>query len=433
MARHLVREIYSELNHLVLFRSIAEDCLVRKASNLMKLYLDGNGGLDALYYEICHDLISIAWEEGLSGDLWKEYLLRLIILDENAFSLTCERSADGISRSLSEAALHDLNILKKWYLMDWGRLRKGTGSNTADFITDFQMDSGRTGREDGRYRAVRRAFTEDKPVEEILKVLQDYYQGTGCGEMGLYRAFRWEEGRGLVPVKHPDPVTFDDLIGYEKQKETLVDNTEAFINGAPANNLLLFGDRGTGKSSSVKALVNKYFARGLRLIELPKHQLVYFPDILAAIRSRGLRFIIFIDDLSFEDFETEYKYLKAVIEGSVEARPDNVLIYATSNRRHLIKESWKDREGDDVHVADSLQEKLSLVDRFGVTITFTSPDQEEYLEIVRGLARKHNIEMPEDELTEQALQWVMWHNGRSGRTAQQFINYLLGNSHRGRF
>jgi hypothetical protein len=208
----------------------------------------------------------------------------------------------------------------------------------------------------------------------------------------------------------------------------LIENTESFIKGKSSNNILLYGERGTGKSSSIKALLNKYSSQRLKLVEVAKYQLNYFPQILQDIRQRAQKFIIFIDDLSFESDETEYKYLKAFIEGGVEVKPENAVIYATSNRKHLIQEKWSDRVKDDeeIHANDSIEEKLSLSDRFGITITYTSPNQEQYLKIVEELAEKSNIKMPLKELHKKALLWEKWHNTRSGRTARQFINYLLG-------
>ena len=220
----------------------------------------------------------------------------------------------------------------------------------------------------------------------------------------------------------------DRLIGYENQKEKLIKNTEAFLKNKPANNVLLYGDSGTGKSSSIKALLNRYATEGLRLIELAKYQMKELPKILEVLKDRGLYFIIFMDDLSFEDFETDYKYMKAIIEGGVEVKPNNVLFYATSNRRHLIKEKWSDRdqESGEIHLSDAIQEKISLASRFGITISYESPQQKGYLRIVKELAKQNNITLPVEELKERAIQWEMWNNGRSGRTAQQFIDYLLG-------
>ena len=225
-----------------------------------------------------------------------------------------------------------------------------------------------------------------------------------------------------------DKVVLDDLIGYEIQKKKLVENTENFVQGRKANNALLFGDSGTGKSTSIKAIVNEYYDQGLRMIEIYKHQFKDISDVIAQIKNRNYKFIIYMDDLSFEEFEIEYKYLKAVIEGGLERKPDNVLIYATSNRRHLIRETFRDKadRDEELHTNDTVQEKLSLVARFGVTIYFGSPDKKEFRQIVRTLAQKNKIEMPEEDLLLEANKWELSHGGLSGRTAQQFIDYLMG-------
>ena len=231
----------------------------------------------------------------------------------------------------------------------------------------------------------------------------------------------------------PDPVRLSDFIGYEQQRNEIIDNTLRFLKGYPANNLLLYGDRGTGKSSTVKALLNEYHALGLRIIEVSKELMPDFNQILRIIRNRPQKFIIFIDDLSFSDDESTYTALKAVLEGSLESKPGNILVYATTNRRHLVRERFSDRAGlmsdqadDEIHAADTMEEKLSLADRFGMTITFTAPDQEEYLGIVEELAQKRGIRIEKDVLRKQAVQWEMLYNGRSPRTALQFINWLEG-------
>lgn len=231
-----------------------------------------------------------------------------------------------------------------------------------------------------------------------------------------------------MPITKIAHVHLDDLVGYEIPKKKLIENTEAFLAGKPANNCLLFGDAGTGKSSSIKAILNQYYDRGLRIIEVYKHQFQDLNDVIAQIKNRHYKFIIYMDDLSFEDFEIEYKYLKAVIEGGLERKPDNILIYATSNRRHLVRERFSDKEdrNDDLHTNDTVQEKLSLVSRFGVTIYFGSPEKKEFQEIVRTLAKRKGIQMDEKELLLKANAWELQHGGLSGRTAQQFIDYLLG-------
>jgi predicted AAA+ superfamily ATPase len=252
---------------------------------------------------------------------------------------------------------------------------------------------------------------------------------------GLNKAFRIKERNealALFPIKNTDEVMLTDLIGYDIQKQMLLDNTKAFVNGKPANNCLLFGDSGTGKSTMIKAILNQFYPEGLRMIEIYKHQFKDLSSVINMIKNRNYRFIIYMDDLSFEEFEVEYKFLKAVIEGGVESKPDNVLIYATSNRRHLIRESFDDRNdltmSRGLHHSDTIQKKLSLVNRFGVTISFSKPEQKQFYEIVLGLARKESAldKMSYDEIKALANQWELSHGGLNGRTARQFVDYLLG-------
>ena len=215
------------------------------------------------------------------------------------------------------------------------------------------------------------------------------------------------------------------LISYEREREPLILNTERFLAGLPAHHALLYGPPGTGKSSTVKAVLNEYADEGLRLVEVKKEDLGALASVLGILRGRGPRFVLFVDDLSFEEHEVEYKALKALLEGSVEEPPENVRVYATSNRRNLIRETFSDREdGDDVHAHDTMQEKLSLAARFGLRLTFPSPNQTRYLEIVAGLAKDRGLEIPEETLRERALLWDRWHAGRSGRTARQFVDEL---------
>ncbi|MDE7207447.1 MAG: ATP-binding protein, partial [Lachnospiraceae bacterium] len=270
---------------------------------------------------------------------------------------------------------------------------------------------------------------------EFFDSVTAFYKAYGVGMFGLNKAFRIRESSHgadveFVAINNMDKVMLDDLIGYEIQKKKLVDNTKAFVEGKKANNVLLFGDSGTGKSTSIKAIVNAFYPQGLRMIEIYKHQFKDLSNVIAQIKNRNYRFIIYMDDLSFEEFETEYKFLKAVIEGGVETRPDNILIYATSNRRHLIKETWNDRNDvkveNGMHQSDTMEEKLSLVNRFGVTINYSKPSQKEYFHIVIALARRQGITMSDDELRAEANKWELSHGGISGRTAQQFVNYLAG-------
>ena len=268
-------------------------------------------------------------------------------------------------------------------------------------------------------------------AEGFKEAVTEFYGDFGVGKLGLHKAFRvrhTEEGAEIVPITNIAHVNLDDLVGYEIPKQKLVENTEAFVQGREANNCLLFGDAGTGKSSSIKAIINQYYDQGLRMIEIYKHQFIDLQDVISQIKNRNYKFIIYMDDLSFEEFEIEYKYLKAVIEGGLEKKPKNVLIYATSNRRHLIRENFSDKEEvrEDMHTSDTVQEKLSLVYRFGVSIYFGAPTKKEFQEIVRVLAKKHGIKMPKEELLAEANKWELSHGGLSGRTAQQFIDYLLG-------
>jgi len=271
-------------------------------------------------------------------------------------------------------------------------------------------------------------------VEGFFTAVTEFYRDYGVGMFGLNKAFRIQDRTDsklvFLPINNMDKVMLSDLVGYEIQKKKLVDNTRAFVEGKKANNVLLFGDSGTGKSTSIKAIVNEFYDQGLRMIEIYKHQFKDLSNVIAAVKNRNYKFIIYMDDLSFEEFEIEYKFLKAVIEGGVETKPDNILIYATSNRRHLIRETWSDRndvqQDEGMHRSDTMQEKLSLVNRFGVTINYSKPSQKEYFDIVIHLAAKAGIKMSEDELKAEANKWELSHGGISGRTAQQFIYYLQG-------
>ena len=269
-------------------------------------------------------------------------------------------------------------------------------------------------------------------TEEFMKDMVQFYKDFGVGKLGLHKAFRVGHDENdnveIQPITRIAHVKLEDLVGYEIPKQKLIENTEAFVRGRKANNCLLFGDAGTGKSSSIKGILNRYYDEGLRIIEVYKHQFQDLNDVIAQIKNRNYKFIIYMDDLSFEEFEIEYKYLKAVIEGGLEKKPENVLIYATSNRRHLIRETFKDKQDRDeeLHVNDTVQEKLSLVSRFGVSIYFGSPDKKQFQQIVQTLADRYGVAMSEDELLLKANQWELCHGGLSGRTAQQFIDYLLG-------
>ena len=267
--------------------------------------------------------------------------------------------------------------------------------------------------------------------DEFAREVTGFYHRFGVGKFGLNKAFRVEDKNGepeLCPITNIEHIYLDDIVGYQLQKQKLIENTEAFLSGREANNVLLFGDSGTGKSSSIKAVLNEYYDRGLRIIEVYKHQFKALSRIQEQVKDRNYKFIIYMDDLSFEESELEYKYLKAIIEGGLGKKPGNVLIYATSNRRHLIREKFSDKRelDDELHNNDTVQEKLSLVARFGVTIYYGSPDKKQFQEIVKALAVRYELNMPLEELYKSANVWELNHGGLSGRTASQFITHLLG-------
>ena len=335
-------------------------------------------------------------------------------------------------------AKNDFKIFKKLFDFDFSEIEEALDIDCFTIVNNYKA----IGKKERMYNKnvstkvqdISRAIEGAKDENDIFKIVTDFYKAYGVGMFGLNKAFRIVHPTNgdmqFVPINNTEDVRLDDLIGYEIQKQKIVENTEAFVAGRKANNALLFGDSGTGKSTTIKAIINEYYDQGLRMIEIYKHQFQDLSQVISQIKNRNYRFIIYMDDLSFEEFETEYKYLKAVIEGGLEIKPDNVLIYATSNRRHLIRETWTDRtdleNNNGMHKSDTMQEKLSLVNRFGVTINYSKPSQKEYFQIVVGLAEKNGIHMTEEELCAEANKWELSHGGISGRTAQQFINYLSG-------
>lgn len=394
-----------------------------------------------LCFECLHKLIELSASHGFEGNLWHNYLTYLIVNHENAYSIACELRGE-VDGSITTVALHDFEIFKEFFDFDFALLARVLQLDILNTFLTYERIEGSNRIFNKRIRDkicdLSVKLRETKSVEEFCAAVSEFYKEFGTGKFGLHKAFRVESKdfhldggemkAKIVPIDNIAHVKLNDLIGYEIAKTKLIANTEAFVNGKEANNCLLYGDAGTGKSSSIKAVVNQYYAKGLRMIELYKHQFQSLNSVIAQIKNRNYKFIIYMDDLSFEDFETDYKYLKAVIEGGLEKKPDNVLIYATSNRRHLVREKFSDKEErkDDLHTSDTVQEKLSLVARFGVTIYFGAPSPEEFREIVTVLAKRRNIQMKEQELLAEANKWELSHGGLSGRTAEQFINYLLG-------
>ncbi len=364
------------------------------------------------------ELVKSAFENEIAvGNLWQNFLTEILISDENIFTLSCERrkSPEG---TLKEFGLHDLKIFSELF-----------NHKVPEQIRNFKNP-----QENENYICkLSRELSDSKKLDEFYRIITNYYENHGVGILGNNKAFRFENEK-ITPVKNVGKITLKEIIGYEIQKKELIFNTEAFLSGKPANNVLLYGDGGTGKSSSIKALLNEYYEKGLRIIEIYKHQFKNINEIIKTIRSRNYKFIIFIDDLSFEENETEYKFLKAIIEGGIETRPENILIYATSNRRHIVKELWKDREdmehSDEVHRSDTLEEKASLSSRFGIALNYSSPDRKTYHKIILNLAENSGLKIPEDISEEKLLKdadtWEIRHGGKSGRAARQYIDYLLG-------
>jgi predicted AAA+ superfamily ATPase len=361
----------------------------------------------------------------LLEDAWRSHLVGRLLDDENPFSLGAERG--GVGPEILEQTRRDLRALRELFELDAAAVLRAVEDAAPGLAGAWVPWRGPefAGDDSPRHSvALKLAAAED--WADYVGLLAGHFARHGAGPFGRYRAFRWDEG-GLRAVPRPDPVRLSGLVGYGREREPLIQNTERFLAGLPAHHALLYGLPGTGKSSTVKAILNEYADRGLRLVELSKEDLAALPRVLEALRGRAPRFLLFVDDLSFEEHEVEYKSLKALLEGSVEEPPENVRLYATSNRRNLIRERFSDRDegaADEIHARDTMQEKLSLAARFGLRVTFPPPDQRRYLQIVAGLADERGIEIPERELAERALLWDRWHAGRSGRTARQFVDEL---------
>ena len=391
--------------------------------------------LRGLLFECVNSLLELSVSHGFEGNLWHTYLTYLLASDENAYSTSCEivGEADG---SINQIALHDFEIFKEMFDYDFSRLEEDLDAECFQILLDYKNVTGGGKVFNRRIRDricdLSKSLGQAENVDDFKQKITQFYKEFGVGKLGLHKAFRVEHPEHgdvqIVPITNIAHVHLDDLVGYEIAKKKLIDNTKAFVEGRKANNCLLYGDAGTGKSSSIKAILNQYYDQGLRMIEVYKHQFKDLNDVIAQIKNRNYKFIIYMDDLSFEEFEIEYKYLKAVIEGGLEKKPENVLIYATSNRRHLIRETFRDKadRDEELHTNDTVQEKLSLVARFGVTIYFGSPEKKEFQQIVRVLAERNGIQLPEEQLLLEANKWELSHGGLSGRTAQQFIDYLAG-------
>ena len=434
--------MYKIVSRLLIYGDMPKDTILMELADIIRKMDENSQTKEELatrvFTQMKH-LLQVATDYGFDKNLWHNYLTYLLITSENPFSITCEKVGAN-EGSVNYFAKGDFKAFKDLFDYDFSRLESYLEVDCFSRISDYQA----IGKKELMYnknvsekvQALSLKLEKARDEQDFFDLVTGFYKDYGVGMFGLNKAFRIASSEdGMVKfhaINNMDTVMLDELVGYEIQKKKLVDNTRAFVEGRKANNVLLFGDSGTGKSTSVKAIVNEFYPQGLRMIEIYKHQFKDLSAVIAQIKNRNYRFIIYMDDLSFEEFEVEYKFLKAVIEGGVETRPDNILIYATSNRRHLIKENWSDRNDVEVnngmHRSDTMEEKLSPVNRFGVTINYSKPSQKEYFHIVVELARRAGLTMPEKELCAEANKWELSHGGISGRTAQQFINYLSGNS-----
>jgi uncharacterized protein len=363
-------------------------------------------------------------EERLLPDAWQAHLVGRVLDDENSFSLGAEKRE--INPSVLEQTRRDLRTLGEMFALDatvlLGRVESAVPALAGIWVPWTDPEPA----EESPRRTIALKLSAAEDWGARAELLAGHFARHGAGPFGRHRAFLWREGR-LLAVSHPDPVSLAELVAYEREREPLMRNTERFLAGLPTHHALLYGLPGTGKSSTVKAIMNEYADQGLRLVEVKKEDLAGLQEALGVLGRRGRRFVLFVDDLSFEEHEVEYKALKALLEGGVEEPPENVRIYATSNRRNLIRETFSERgdgSADDVHARDTMQEKLSLATRFGLRLTFPPPDQARYLEIVAGLAGERGLSIPAQDLRERALLWDRWHAGRSGRTARQFVDEL---------
>jgi len=430
--------MYRDIAKLIMYGDIDEDCILYQMGEIFREFEEGtqsNAVLIRKVYTQIKRLLTVATDFGFDKNLWHNYLAYFLITNENPFSITCEKigANDG---SVNHFARNDFSAIKNLFEYDFSEIEKSLGIDCFTQISNYHAIEKKelmyNKNVSEKVQALSSRMEQARDVEGFFTAVTEFYRDYGVGMFGLNKAFRIQDRTDsklvFLPINNMDKVMLSDLVGYEIQKKKLVDNTRAFVEGKKANNVLLFGDSGTGKSTSIKAIVNEFYDQGLRMIEIYKHQFKDLSNVIAAVKNRNYKFIIYMDDLSFEEFEIEYKFLKAVIEGGVETKPDNILIYATSNRRHLVREKFSDKEErrDDLHSSDTVQEKLSLVARFGVSIFFCAPDKKQFQNIVKTLAERHQVEMPEEELLLEANKWELQHGGLSGRTAQQFIDYLCG-------
>lgn len=388
-------EIKSEIYSLVIFRNLLENKILSSFLNLIcTLENDDDSEKVKAYAEFTSQLYK-------KGSNFTDYILNTALEDENFYILNCSQGI-SMNENVKQCLDNELKILNRVSCISSDEVRQSMAYK--GFMPSWEISSDIDFVSEYAYRT--------KHISEH-----------GYGMFAKYYMFIIKNG-AVTPVKNPDNIKLENLIGYELERNAVIENTLALIAGKPASNVLLYGDAGTGKSSSVKAIANEFKDKGLRIIEISKKQLREIPFIIDNLSVNPLKFIIFIDDLSFAKDDDEFGELKAILEGSVSARTSNIVIYATSNRRHLVKESFSDRDGDDIHHNDTVQELISLSERFGLTVNFSKPDKKRYVDIVTGLAKQYGITMPDDELIAEAEKFALRKSGRSPRTAKHFIEYM---------
>ena len=379
---------------LVIFRGLLDDPAVQALRRMLEARCSGT---EDDFVEACAAFEYVLFSRGC--DNWTDYLYEIVMENENV--CVCQHDPENLNPLLRAHMEHELQFLN-----ELSRLTLEDFIHGAEYLDpDVYHES---------WNVSARDIAADYAVR-LREV-----GSKGYGVFARYHMFTVENGQ-LVPVKHPDPQQLEELPGYEKEREKVIANTRALLAGKPANNVLLYGDAGTGKSSAIKAIANTFAEEGLRLVEVKKNQLYQIPDLMDTLAANPLKFILFIDDLSFTANDDNFAALKAILEGSVGGRAHNIAVYATSNRRHLIKETLTDRAGDDIHESDTRQELMSLSARFGLTITFMSPDRDRYLYIVSQLAKQYGLDMDERELSVRSEAFAIRMGGRSARVAKQFV------------
>lgn len=426
---------------LLIYQIPEHNLISRLAEAEVKLQESSNNMVGNEISYVIKQILELATKYCWNENLWQCYLTYHLCMDENSYTLSKERRKDNLDGSIQTFLLHDLKIYQTLFHYDFSLLETACPFPCFALLTNYHAVGKRKEMVDGAMgeliMSVAKQLAQAKDEHEMLEKLDHFYEIYGIGEFAFHKAFRireTQESCELLPIRSLDAVVLDDLIGYESQKQELLANTKSFLAGQKANNVLLYGESGTGKSTSIKAIANMFYEQGLRLIEVHKHQFHALHELIEQIKTRNYRYIIYMDDLSFEEDETEYKYLKAVIEGGLETKPNNILIYATSNRRHLIKETWRDRndvvEEHDLHISETMSEKLSLAARFGISIYYGKPSPKEYQTIVHELAKREELShYDEQELWQLANAWELRHGGMSGRCARQLIDYLCAAAH----